>query len=52
MWDELISKIDEMWGATLLTGLGVYGISVGAIDIAQVCVPGIVALLVAKTVRK
>lgn len=52
MWTELISKIDEMYGATLLAVIG--GIAMYLkVDggIADACVTGIVALLVTKAVR-
>ena len=52
MWSELIGRLDEMYGATLLAGIGggamYYKVDGGIVD---ACVTGIVALLVVKAVR-
>lgn len=52
MWDGLISKIDEMYGATLLAGIGGAAMYL-KVDggIVDACVAGIIALLVTKAVR-
>ena len=51
MWNELISKIDEMYGAGLLALLGAGGMYFGVDGVIEMCVPGIVALLMAKAVK-
>jgi hypothetical protein len=52
MWNELISKLDEMYGATLLAVIGgaamYWNVDGGIVD---ACVAGIIALLVTKAVR-
>jgi hypothetical protein len=52
MWSELIGKIDEMYGATLLAVIGGTAMYL-KVDggIVDACVTGIVALLVTKAVR-
>jgi hypothetical protein len=50
MWTELIAKIDEMWGAGLLAALGGIGMYLEVSGVVEMCVPGIVALLMAKAV--
>ena len=52
MFSELISKIDEMYGATLLAAIGGSAMYL-KVDggIVDACVTGIVALLVTKAVR-
>ena len=52
MWSELISKVDEMYGATLLAVLGGAAMYLNEDGgIVEICVTGIVALLVTKAVR-
>jgi hypothetical protein len=52
MWSELISKIDEMYGATLLAGIGLYAMYMqmngGVVEMA---ITGVIALLVTKAAR-
>ena len=51
MWSELISKVDEMYGAGLLALLGASGMYLGIDGVVEMCVPGIVALLTVKAVK-
>ena len=52
MWNELIAKVDEMYGATLLTsiaGAAMYlNINGGVVEM---CVTGVIALLVTKAAK-
>jgi cobalamin synthase len=52
MWKELIGKLDEMYGATLLAGIALYAmymqINGGVVEMA---ITGVIALLVSKAVR-
>ena len=52
MYSDLISKLDEMYGATLLAVIGGSAMYL-KVDggIVDACVTGIVALLVTKAVR-
>jgi hypothetical protein len=52
MFEELIKKVDEMYGATLLTGVALYSMHMG-IDagVVELCIGGVIALLVSKAVR-
>jgi hypothetical protein len=52
MWSELISKIDEMYGATLLAGIGLYAMYM-QIDggVVEMAITGVIALLVTKAAR-
>lgn len=52
MWNELKSKVDEMYGATLLTGIAVYAMYLGTAEgVVEMCITGMIALLVTKAVR-
>ena len=52
MWNELIAKVDEMYGATLLTsiaGAAMYlNINGGVVEM---CITGVIALLVTKAAK-
>lgn len=49
---EIWDKLDEVIGAGLLTAIAIYGMRLGTPDIANGCVAGIIALLVAKAIVK
>ena len=52
MWSELIGRIDEMYGASLLSIVAAAAMYLNYDGgIVEMCVSGIVALLVAKVVR-
>ena len=52
MWKELLSKVDEMYGATLLTGVGLYAMHIGYEGgVVEMCVTGVIALLVTKAAK-
>lgn len=52
MFTELISKIDEMYGASLLAGIGLYAIYMGLESgIVEMTITGVIALLVTKAAR-
>ena len=52
VWTELISKIDEMYGATLLTGVALYAMYMGLDGgVIEMSITGVVALLVTKAVK-
>jgi hypothetical protein len=52
MFEELSKRVDEMYGATLLTGVALYSMHMG-IDggIVELCIGGVIALLVTKAVK-
>ena len=49
---KIWNRLDEVIGAGLLTGIGLYSIYMGFSDIANACVAGIIALLAVKAVVK
>ena len=52
VWTELISRIDEMYGASLLTGVALYAMHLGVDGgIVELCATGVVALLVTKAAK-
>lgn len=52
MMKELMGRVDEMYGATLLAGIGIYAMQVGINGgVVEMCITGVVALLVAKAAR-
>lgn len=52
MLKEFMSRLDEVLGAGMLTGIAIYSMIVGIPEIAQACVTGIVALLAVSAVKK
>lgn len=51
MMKEFMGRLDEVLGAGMLSGIAIYGMSQGAMEIAQACVTGVVALLAVKAVK-
>ena len=52
MWSELVAKVDEMYGASLLSAIAAYAMFSGAGGgIVEMCVTGVIALLVTKAVK-
>ena len=52
MWSELIGKVDEMVGAGLLTGIAGVAMYINYTGgVVEMCVTGIIALLVTKAVK-
>lgn len=52
MWNELIGKVDEMFGAGLLTLVAVYAMHMGINSgIVEMSITGVIALLVTRAVK-
>ena len=51
MMKEFMSRVDEVIGAGMLSGIAIYGMTQGCVEIAQACVAGIIALLAVSAVN-
>lgn len=52
MWTELVNKVDEMYGASLLAGIAAFAMYLGLDGgIVEMCITGVIALLVTKAVK-
>ena len=49
---EIWDKADEVIGAGLLTGVAMYSLYLGHVEIAGVCAAGVISLLAAKAGKK
>ena len=53
MWSEFVSRLDEMAGAGMLTGVALFAMHLGYDSgVAQMCITGVVALLAVKGAKE